>query len=209
MTMRVDQEFQHTIGDPTVCSGRTKFWIPVVLGAYTDDHMNWVADSSTEVQDGDHNWARSQPNGDGIQHCVGVMEISGEYFWNDIDCSSYALCSVCTVPVVQTFYLRGLRQKQVPKDIDIKYSLLMEMQTNGPNTVFEGQRGLSQITWYPLEKRTVLKRYDNEQVISGEEKLEMMQDPFGLLNNFDWIFTNVRSLKRIRQYLLKVTFQCI
>ena len=134
------------------------------------------------------------------------MEISGEYFWNDIGCSSYGLCSVCTVPVVQTFYLRGLRRKQVPKDIDTKYSLLMEMQTNKPNTVFEGQTGLSQITWYPLEKRTVLKRYDNEQVISGEKKLEMIQDPFGLLNDFDWIFTNVRSLKEFKQYINKSHF---
>ena len=82
---------------------------------------------------------------------------------------------------------------------DSKYYLFLEMQRNMSKLVFEGQNGLSQITWHPSEKKSSIKRYDKKEILKKKTRLEMNLDleigythPFGHFPELRWTFTNVR-----------------
>ena len=205
LSMDVSQEFlpKYTFGDPAICSGRTKFWLPIVLDGYFPSEewgrkkkYRWLSDQQNgkEISLSEQKWARSQPNGYGSQNCVGAMETSqDEYFWNDVGCST-KLCSVCTIPVVQTYYLRGPGpNKHISDHIDRKYSLLMELQDDDQNVVFEGQGGKSQITVYSENEaiKTILKRYDNKSIKGVGTTIEYHGNPFGIISEMQWKFTRV------------------
>ena len=69
MALDFGRTFFHTIGDPNLCTGQTKFWIPVVRGKYMPSiqKYQWLEDGSTkkEINFNLQHWGRSQPNGNG------------------------------------------------------------------------------------------------------------------------------------------------
>ena len=183
------KDSQHIVGDAASCGSNSfgdsvQFWAPVVLDKYSPskNEYTWIDDrtgSMSKIQD--QIWANAQPNGEGISQCVALMNVSGEYFWNDIHCQK-KLCPACVVPEVQTFYLRG---QKMANQCDSKYALFLAMQNDKSKLVFEGQSGLSKVIWSPLEKTTEL------QTASGSSKLKIDQNPFGYWYGMDWVFTNV------------------
>ena len=197
MLMEMPSNPLYTIDDPSDClSHNSKLWIPVILGSYSSDHGEycWFDDrlrfEGNIIQK--PNFPSSQPNGKGIDRCVGLMgKTKAEYFWNDRSCTDSPTCSACSIPVAQTYYLRG------PDMFDHIYSLSWNMQTeNSSEVIFEGQ-GSSQIVWYPLKERTEIKLLKGKR-----ETFSFEQNPFGLLSNAttgngfeqlnQWVFTNVR-----------------
>ena len=189
MALDFSKEFSHIMGDRTLCSGRTKFWIPVVQGQYmpSTQKYKWLSDGPTkkEIYSQYQNWARSQPNGNGTQPCVGLMEDpDGKYLWNDLTCDK-DLCFVCTTPQVQTYYLRGEGHYGRSKVLDSQYSLMIDMQQDEITVAFDGQGGKNQIVWNPSDQTSYLKRY------MKRPKLQFKRNPFGYLKDFGWIFTNV------------------
>ena len=208
MALQINQDLQYTLGDSNSCNTDPRYWIPVVLDDYSNGQYNW----SNDARKGDSlsvsnlKWSISQPNAYGIEKCVGVKEISGEYYANDIDCDK-PLCSVCNIPLAHPFYLRGpgpeglnfYHRIGIRDFLDRKYSLLLEAQKNSSHLVFGGQTGLSQMTWYPSDKMSIIKRYDNQEITQGKIELEMpyFVDPFGRYKGLNWIFTNVNGFRAI------------
>ena len=209
MTFNIGHDFQHTLGDPMDCPPDPTYWIPVVLGGYSlNGKYNWIKDAHEGIDWSveDIKWLRSQPQGQGTAQCVGVSEVSGTFYANDIRCY-IERCSVCTIPVVHQLYLRGPGPKDMTIDLDSNYYLFLEMQRNMSKLVFEGQNGLSQITWHPSEKKSSIKRYDNKEILKKKTRLEMNLDleigythPFGHFPELRWTFTNVR-ISQILAYI--------
>ena len=198
MALDFNSTFLHKIGDPNLCSESTKFWIPVVRGEYmpSTQKYQWLKDGSTKTEIDFHhqNWGRSQPNGNGTQYCVGVFEDhEGKHFWDDLTCD-HNHCFVCTTPKVQTYYLRGPGKNGISKDLDRKYSLMIDMQQPDELKItFEGQGGVSQIVWDTREHKSYIKRYDNVSIQKEKTKLEFEKSPFGHQKNLNWMFTKVRT----------------
>ena len=209
--MDFDQDASKFIGDPSKCvTIDAKFWIPIVLGSYSreDRVYKWVNDGSSGIQThlDSPKWAKSQPNGLGDQECAGALEFNGEWFWNDMHCDQDHMCSVCSVPPVKTYYLRGQFPPKLG-EMDRKYSFIAEKQTVGSKVVFYGHTGLTKVVWFPFEKRTVVL-HDGKNY-----SIESSENHFGLLNYYDpsahdWetykvdlVFTKVR-LSNISQQLL-------
>ena len=210
VTMAVNEDLDQEVGNPSLCEappawgGKQVVWLPVVLDSIEGGANQWRTDSSTTsktpLRKDEQKWAISQPNGLGIQQCVSLWQThNGSRVWYDVDCHDQ-YCSICAIPALQTYYLRGSGMGGIkfPSDIDRKYSLLMEMQRNTHKLVFEGQHGLSQISWFPIKKETLIKRYDNQEILPGQyATLQLEGNPFGFnLDNTrnidrDWIFTNV------------------
>ena len=159
--MSLDIDFHHSLGNSTSCDilqPPLKYWVPVVLKNSSDGIYQWSSD--TYPKNGELppelNWETTQPNSYGIDKCVYVTEFSGKYLANDDNCESRA-CTVCEIPDFNYFYLRGegpeillSSQYKQTQDFDLLdriYSIHLESQTNASSLVFEGQNGLSQITW--------------------------------------------------------------
>ena len=196
MIMAVGKDFDHSIGDPSLCKashawgGKQVVWIPVTLDSKSKETANQWIYNKKPLKKHQQKWAKSQPNGYGAQQCVAVWQVpNGTHVWYDADCLD-KYCSICAIPAVQTFYLRGSVTNGISNDIDQKYSLLMEMQNSIPKLVFEGQRGLSQIAWFPIKEEMVIYRYDDKE---GQHSVRLQGNPFGfgLNDKRDWIFTNV------------------
>ena len=201
MALEIDGNFHHTIGDPSLCNSDPNYWIPVKLNHYSNGQYHWYSDTGLEEKNIDIiQWSTSQPNEQGFAECVGLTNISGQYYANDIDCD-YPRCTVCKVPSAHTFYLRGpgpnglpsLHKRGISNFLDRRYSLLLDLQKNSSYMVFEGQTGLSQISWYPSRKISTVKRYDNLELVNGETTLSMnyYMDPFGTFSSLKWTFTGV------------------
>ena len=194
--MSVNIAFEYTIGDPAQCisSGIKKYWVPVIQGNLkkgSKSEYSWQHDVPTangtplEVT----RWKQYEPNGLDFEQCVDVHKLKDMENWNDELCTLLR-CSVCTIPKVQTFLLRGQHE------YDHEYSLSMEMQEMESKIFFEGQ-GLSHIIWHMSDGKTEIHKAS--QVVGGELRkgdiVEFDSMPFGQLINAskeqDWIFTNV------------------
>ena len=212
MALDFGRTFFHTIGDPNLCSGHPKFWIPVVQGKYMPSiqwwqypstRYQWLEDGSVkkEIDFNFQNWGRSQPNGNGTQHCVGVFDYQeGKHFWDDVSCDTKH-CFVCTTPKVQTYYLRGPGNNGISKDLDRKYSLMMDFQPAELKVTFEGLGGVSQIVWDTREHKSYIKRYDNKSIQKEKTQLEFEKSPFGHQKNLNWMFTKVRTCYQVLNIL--------
>ena len=209
MTQDISQKFHHSFGDSSYCKTHAtdlKYWIPVTLKNYFDGVYKWSSDTYFDNDSGVDklSWARSQPNALGIDKCVGLIEISGKYFANDDDCKRLA-CSLCKMPGITLFYLRGegpknllfSRYKHVnePMLLDKVYFLFLESQTDDSNLVFEGKTGLSKITWIPSKKIASIKRYDSKPILVGGQSTVnisyLISDPLGHQPDLGWTFTRV------------------
>ena len=165
------------------------YWVPVVQGKPIDGQKGryfWLDDrpgSNKSVMEG-QKWRPGQPNGLHLQQCLGQRLINDEFLWADYPCTRQDVCTVCSVPAVQKYQLRGLGL------FDHAYTLSWTMQQDKEIIVFEGESS-SQLIWYPLKRRTELKN-EQSNIAKAFEK-----DPFGLLSSQDggkllqWIFTNV------------------
>ena len=193
---RMDSKY--VFGNMTNCG--TWIWIPVVQGSALkreDGHggfFQWIDDrrsSNRNVLDDWGKWRRGEPNGFRLEQCV--VEDTKREAWFDVGCES-TFCSVCKIPEVQTYHLRGQNV------FDDTYFLLLENQESNATVTFDGWR--SQIIWNPLEEKTTLtdKRYDFTYIFN--------QNPFGLLDLKESItqiggvsgqmtFTNVRHQANI------------
>ena len=182
----------HTLGQPSTCykyaGERLIVWTPVVLESYSPkEGYKWLDDrTSSRGKDIEAlHWANSQPNGLGSEKCMAMVEQFGKPAWVDATCQ-VPRCSICSIPYVQTYYLRGLSQKY-----GHEYYLSMIMNRNATKVVFEGD-GSSQIIWYPLEKKSVVKSFNNDQTIKD---ITIEGNPFGILQagkpNQILVFTNV------------------
>ena len=158
-----------------------------------DDRQGYNSSLITDAK-----WYPGQPNGLHFQPCVAVSsrQTGDPKQWCDLECR-YPRCSVCQMPVVQTYLLRG------PTHFDQVYALSLDMQLNGTYLLFEGT-GTSRIVWHIFEEKTELMNY------KLNISLTYAQRPFGLLslplNNephgqHKWLFTNVRSV-RLKTILL-------
>ena len=190
MPLNITTYLQYNIGDPELCKvvGVRKFWLPVIQGNPIRDTIwkyHWIDDrpASNKRVIESPNWMQSEPNGLQIERCVDAFEVSD--YWNDESCLSLR-CSVCRMPIVQTYYLRG------PRHFDQVYSLLLNMQKKPSKIVFEGE-GTSTVVWYPLKEKTILLSYKTNFTIT------FFKHPFGLLQQQGllknrWMFTNVSYL---------------
>ena len=147
----------------------------------------WVDDNDSRNRSETENqkWAESQPNGLGIDKCA--VDYLNKDLWYDTKCE-YLFCSLCTVPTVQTYLLRGSKEK----GLDHEYSLAIETQKDNSKINFRGE-SFSKIVWHPLEKRTQIFQ-------EGEESARIVldQNPFGGFTEAirqgkskKWKFTNV------------------
>ena len=195
MIVDMEKDVQYTLGDKTDCYMDPTYWIPVLLESYSEGTYQWTNDANFELEEIERiKWFKSQPNTYGIQKCVGVTDVSGTYYANDVGCLQ-PRCSVCEIPYVHSFYLRGPGQKGVIKGIDREYSLMFELQTNSSHFVLEGQTGLSQITWDPSKKSSIVRTYDNKDIFNGDKTISInyRNDPLGRFSKLKWTFTSVSS----------------
>ena len=193
---------EHILGDPDNCNlyGSSRFWIPVVQGNPIEGktgQYQWLDDrpgyNHSEMLF--QKWTASQPNGFLYQKCVETHHDA----WNDLECESVKRCSVCIIPKVQKYLLRG-----PVGHFDQEYSLSFNMQLSTTRIVFEGQ-GLSRIIWYPLQRQTKLvnRKLNLTRIFD--------QNPFGLLGYHEnilnrgyedeLVFTNV-CIERICNFRL-------
>ena len=180
------------LGDAENCfvNNEERFWIPVIQGETKASQYLWVHDrpgfSKKVILN--QTWHVGHPTGLLFQQCVSTSD-EGE--WYDVECETELKCSVCNVPVVQTYQLRG------NTTFDMEYFLSFEMQQSTRVITFEGHES-SRIFWYPLEAKTEI--IDQKQNLSRT----FNQNPFGLLGSKDAVikfgytdeltFTNVSSL---------------
>ena len=188
MALEIVHASNNSLGNPESCSKYTtavgkevQTWVPVVLKDYTPSNGEYVWMDDRPSANGEHiksmNWVKSQPNGVGKDKCVYKIEHNR---WIDGPCN-VPICSFCTIPMSQTFYLRGSQKL----GLENKYFLSMVMQDDSSKIIFEG-RGASQISWYPSEKRT-------EILVHGLNRtFQFDKYPFGLLEHWDE--------SRLRQY---------
>ena len=192
--MSVPKNFGAIFGNKAICNNN--YWIPVVQGSALnsdeDGNYFWLDDRlhSNKTPINDPKWRKSEPNGLLSEKCVEITLISGKYYWNDQTCIELR-CSICRLPAVQTYYLRGQSL------FDNKYLLILELQENPLKIRFEGTKN-SWYYWYPLEDKTKLLdiRYNST--------LTSKKNPFGKIKmensetwewewTFQWIFTNVST----------------
>ena len=196
MSMNPNEDIGYIIGDTENClkGGTVKeFWMPVVQGSLVEDQYLWLDDRegyNITTPMTSLNWKKSEPNGLHAEPCVSALLLDGEYLWNDDRCHT-PKCSICDMPVIQTFRLRG------PNLFDHEYLLSLDMQKNSSSIRFEGVES-SWIIWDPLEEKTKIMdiRYDYSTHFD--------KNPFGLIkpktsispkefNPHQWVFTNVSS----------------
>ena len=191
MDWRTFPKIDYTLGDPNADQSKS-FWLPIVLGNYTTTgDYHWVNDlpsaKSRPIKEEELlKWDNSQPNAIGFQKCLDVWQYNNDSIIGDSHCDA-KYWSVCSMPMAQIFYLRGLGLESA---IDQKYSLSLEMGWNNTKVTFEGQ-GASQVVWHPSLKKT-------EIVHKGKAILDFEGKPFGSLfmgsgrTLKHLIFTNVR-----------------
>ena len=206
MASDIYENFHHTIGESTYCDAHAtdlKYWIPITLNNYSDGEYHWSshADLDNKFDIKELNWATSQPNAYGIDNCVGMIDIAGKLFANDDDCERLA-CSLCKISDISKFYLRGegpenllfsrYNKEKHPTLLDRVYFLFLESQTD--NLVFDGQTGLSKITWIPSTKIVSIKRYDSKPILFGGKttlNISYLRSAFGHHPGLRWKFTRV------------------
>ena len=191
------QEAQFVIGSSDCQSESwqnrpTAFWIPIIQGgpvANKEGQFHWIDDrlgsNGSVVQL--TNWLPGQPNGEWTQQCVELVgDTPSEQLWNDEYCYTKR-CSICTMPVVQTYRLRGLTM------YDQEYTLSLNMQENKSRILFEGKK--STIDWLPFDGKLEVR-----QRFNGDLTIEKYQGPFGLLKSEghgnttgNLVFTNVST----------------
>ena len=179
---------RYTIGDIDSCSNN--FWIPVIQGAPVGqslDKYQWIDDriTSNSSPAGKTKWATIEPNGGLLEQCVSTTK---ENDWFDSNCEAKK-CSVCMIPMAQTFYLRG------PDLFEHLYLLSLDLHWDNDHMLFEGQ-GFSKLIWYPLQTITELKSKRDHNI-----SLVFDKNPFGILQWYkkgermstlhEWIFSNV------------------
>ena len=174
-------EPDHVFGNSSVCylEGDMKyFWIPVIQEGKRSEvgQYSWVDDRSNTNSSETLNlgWHTGQPNGLDFQQCVHKSE---KEKWYDVECEKKS-CSVCNVPVAQTYRLRGQHL------FDQEYILSFDMQQSHiSQLVFEGY-GPNRIVWDLFSSKTDI--LDKEEGISRS----FNQTPFGLLGSIDKVSNN-------------------
>ena len=182
---------KHVLGDPFACkeyTGLTSTWVPVVLESFTpEDDYKWEDDRLGK--DRKHveapSWANSQPNGKGSEKCMSMVQDASMSKWIDALCSE-PRCFFCSMPIVQTYYLRG---SDIHFSFDHDHYLSLFLQNNASEIIFEGQ-GHSRVAWYPLLQTTEIQDLQNGTVHKVFKK-----NPFGSLQSGRpsemKVFTNV------------------
>ena len=177
--MDVTEDTEYIFGNPENCvddDSVAEFWIPVVQGNLTGSgsNYNWIDDRlgfDKQVVT-DLKWGRSQPNGFELEQCVGSYlkktDTGKHIIWFDMKCFD-RVCSICKMPEVQEYYLRGQML------LNDRYYLNLGAQKSGTKIRFDGAS--SELIWHPLTKKTQLvdKGYGFE--------MNFEQDPFGLLTS--------------------------
>ena len=210
--MGVDVSQDHLIaGIASDCGG--KYWQPIKLENYSNGNYHCSGDTQVDIENYIKNlkWMTPRPNTYGIEKCLVISNISGKFYANDNDCDSKR-CSICTVPVAHSFYLRGPGPKGIDRwhrlglrnFLDREYSLPLELQHNSSRLVFEGQNGLSQIIWYPTKKNALIKRYDDKYILDRQKTLTFKYntDPFGHFRSLEWVLTGVSCLSYTKTSLV-------
>ena len=194
MSLNYIQETQFVIGSSdcqTVSWYDSTFWIPIIQGgpvANKEGHFHWIDDrlglNGSVVQL--TNWLPGQPNGELSQQCVEAETTSEQNLWNDEYCH-VKRCSICTMPLVQTYRLRGLTM------YDQEYTLSLNIQENKSRILFEGKK--STIIWFPFDGTLEVRQHFN-----GDLAIEKFQGPFGHLKSEEHgktrgklVFTNVST----------------
>ena len=157
--------------------------MPIRQGPLKDEKYLWVDDryKSKETVIQIQKWQEYEPNGLEFEKCVDAITDGKHDQWNDNRCNDLR-CSVCNMPRVQTFYLRGN-----DFDDDHEYILSMDTQDHSSRIRFEGQK-LSYIYWHVLHGTTEIRHFYNETY-----KRQFKQMPFGQLKPSSSKFTNVRK----------------
>ena len=177
MSMVVAKSADYIFGHPKVsCSDDSglAFWIPVVQGnCIARDKFTWIDDRpelyGTVIDKSEMKWGRSEPNGGLLEPCVkvNIRHTNGENQTRlyDTSCLANRYCSICEIPEVQTYRLRGKTL------LDHEYFHNLEEQQSTLGLTFEGNS--SKIFWDPFGEKTLLidPRY-NLTVIN--------QSPFGM-----------------------------
>ena len=93
---------------------------------------------------------------------------------------------MCEVPVLQTYYLRGLPGEY---GFDQKYSLAWNLQQSTEIITFEGH-GSGQAKWYPFEEKMEISN------LKKNISKTFGQNQFGIIQTqgTKWVFTNVSGL---------------
>ena len=187
-------ETDHVLGNSSVCYWRDMkyFWIPVIQEGKRSEvgQYSWVDDRSNTNSSETLNpeWQTGQPNGLDFQQCVHKSE---KEKWYDVECEMKS-CSVCNVPVAQTYRLRG----QHP--FDQEYILSFDMQQKHTSqVVFEGY-GPNRIVWDLFSSKTDI--LDKEEGISRS----FNQTPFGLLGSIDKVSNNGYTDELIFTNVIKI-----
>ena len=166
------------------------FWVPIVQGDLAPNgSYHWIDDRRESHKRPaivpKINWRDSQPNGMQHQQCVAQNlnpPKNGLYY--DFECHMQKFCSVCILPEIQFFYLRGL--SELDETTDWKYSLIWGIQSNGSDVIMDGSKQ-GYIHWYP-DSSTAAIFDDQDRLI-----INSRQNPFGLQiwNGTKYTFTQV------------------
>ena len=185
MSLFVNGKFRFSIGNASDClsEGKSRYWLPVRQGQLREGQHLWIDDrlknKGSVIQT--LKWDQSEPNGFEFEKCVVATTDGVNDNWNDQTCNSFR-CSICFMPRVQTFYLRGYAF-----ELDHEYILSMDTQYHSSRITFEGQK-LSYIYWHVLQEKTEVRHFYNDTY-----KREFSQMPFGRLKSTLSKFTNVRK----------------
>ena len=184
MSLNAYGEFRFSIGNASNClsKGKNQYWLPIRQG---HDIYHWIDDrfkTKGSVIEA-FKWSQYEPNGLNFEKCVVATTYHGYDKWNDQVCNSLR-CSICYMPRVQTFYLRGNDFEH-----DHEYVLSMDTQDHSLKITFEGQE-FSHVYWHTLQGMTEIRHTWNETF-----SREFAQMPFGWLKSTLSKFTNVRESK--------------
>ena len=203
MSLEVENR-KYILGNEEKCfrGGNLSYlWVPVVQGqskiqpSCNGDEYEWLDDRQAKNRKviNTTKWERSQPNGLQFEPCVVAHETaSGSYLWRDNSCIS-SRCFVCQVPVLQTYYLRGLPGAY---GFDQKYSLAWNLQQSTETITFEGH-GSGRAMLYPFEAKMEISNLKKNVSKTFE------QNQFGIIQTqgMKWVFTNVSGLLTLPHFL--------
>ena len=161
-------------------------WIPAIQGSsISPGKYKWLDDRlhANKTILNISNWSKNEPNGLDREQCVVG---GGNLKWYDVPCH-WSRCSICYMPLAQTFYLRG------PEIFEHEYWLSLPLHWNETKVVFEGRR--NRIIWYPLIDKTIVGN-SSTQLVFNQQPFGILKSGKNLANIVDrneWIFTKVRQ----------------
>ena len=119
----VASSFFHVFGQSRECD---KYWIPLKKNkSFGPDCWTEDLNGNVDVKETFLPFSTGEPNGGLLQKCVAVRLNGNKSTYHDQDCEQDHACSLCLIPKVNYYVLRGMN-KRLAQKIDTQYYLSNE-----------------------------------------------------------------------------------